>query len=60
MAQDTAYLPSEKIAIAIATTLEPAAFGPQGQYSNPASALFKQIGAAMAPDDAPPVKPAAG
>ncbi len=53
-----AYLPSEKIGIAIATTLEPGAFGPEGQYKNPASAMFKEIGALMAPDDAPPVKPA--
>jgi CubicO group peptidase (beta-lactamase class C family) len=53
-----AYLPSEKIAIAIATTLEPGAFGPDGSYKNPASAMFKQIGAIVAPADAPPVKPA--
>ena len=53
-----AYLPSEKIGIALATTLDPGAFTPEGAYKNAAGALFKQIGAIMAPDDAPPVRPA--
>jgi CubicO group peptidase (beta-lactamase class C family) len=53
-----AYLPSEKIGISLATTLDPGAFSPEGAYKNAASALFKQIGAIMAPDDAPPVRPA--
>lgn len=53
-----AYLPSERIAIAVAVTYEEAAFGPDGEYSNGGDALFRKIGAYLAPDDAPPVRPA--
>ncbi len=53
-----AYLPSKKIAIATAVTYEPAAFDDQGNYANAAEVLFRTIGAALAPDDAPPVPPA--
>jgi CubicO group peptidase (beta-lactamase class C family) len=53
-----AYLPSQKIAIAVATTFEPEAFGPDGSYSNSAQTLFQKIGAELAPDDAPPTQPA--
>jgi CubicO group peptidase (beta-lactamase class C family) len=53
-----AYLPSKKIAIATAVTYQPAAFDGQGNYANAAQALFRTIGAALAPDDAPPVPPA--
>lgn len=52
-----AYLPSQKIAIAVATTFAPEAFDDRGDYSNEAEALFREIGAEMAPDDAPPMPP---
>jgi CubicO group peptidase (beta-lactamase class C family) len=52
-----AYLPSRKIAIAVAVTYEPGAFASDGSYSNGADALFRKIGAYLAPDDAPPVQP---
>ncbi|MGB3351410.1 MAG: serine hydrolase domain-containing protein [Mycobacterium sp.] len=52
-----AYLPTQKIAIAVATTFAPAAFDEQGNYSNGAETLFRTIGAALAPDDAPPMPP---
>jgi CubicO group peptidase (beta-lactamase class C family) len=50
-----AYLPSEEIAIAVAVTYLPAAFDAQGNYANSADALFRSIGAVVAPDDPPPV-----
>jgi CubicO group peptidase (beta-lactamase class C family) len=52
-----AYLPSEKIAIAVATTFAPEAFDDTGNYANAAEMLFRRIGAEMAPDDAPPMPP---
>ena len=52
-----AYLPSQKIAIAVAATFAPEAFDDQGDYPNAAETLFRKIGAEMAPDDAPPVPP---
>ena len=52
-----AYLPSEKIAIAVAVTYDEAAFDDEGGYSNGGDALFRKIGAYLAPDDAPPVRP---
>ena len=54
-----AYLPSRKIAIAVAVTYDPAAFDPQGNYDNEADALFRKIGVELAPDDAPPLAPSA-
>ncbi|MCV7303296.1 beta-lactamase family protein [Mycobacterium barrassiae] len=51
-----AYLPAQKIAIAVATTYLPEAFDDQGDYTNAADVLFRRIGAVMAPDDAPPVR----
>lgn len=51
-----AYLPSERIAISVATTYAPGAFDENGIYPNAADALFRLIGAYVAPDDAPPVK----
>jgi CubicO group peptidase (beta-lactamase class C family) len=51
-----AYLPSQKIAIAVATTFGPEAFDGQGDYRNAAETLFREIGAQLAPDDAPPVR----
>lgn len=51
-----AYLPSKKIAIAVAVTYDEAAFDAKGDYPNGGDALFRKIGAYLAPDDAPPVK----
>jgi CubicO group peptidase (beta-lactamase class C family) len=51
-----AYLPSQKIAIAVATTYSPEAFDEQGDYQNAADTLFREIGAELVPDDAPPVR----
>jgi CubicO group peptidase (beta-lactamase class C family) len=52
-----AYLPSRKIAIAIAVTYLPEAFDEQGNYANAADELFRRVGAELAPDDAPPTPP---
>ncbi|WP_163896179.1 serine hydrolase domain-containing protein [Mycolicibacterium hippocampi] len=52
-----AYLPSQRIAVAVATTFGPRAFDEQGDYSNEAEAVFRAIGAEMAPGDAPPMPP---
>jgi CubicO group peptidase (beta-lactamase class C family) len=52
-----AYLPSQKIAIAVAVTYAPEAFDDQGNYDNEADTLFRRIGAELAPDDAPPTPP---
>lgn len=49
-----AYLPSQKIAIAVAATFEPSAFNSQGVEPNASDPIFRQIGAYMAPNDAPP------
>src|SRR6266403_310094 len=49
-----AYLPSKKIAIAVAVTFAPEAFDSQGNYKNSSDTLFRSIGAHLAPDDAPP------
>jgi CubicO group peptidase (beta-lactamase class C family) len=53
-----AYLPSRRIAIAVAVTYAEDAFDAQGDYDNAADTLFRKIGAELAPDDAPPVHPA--
>ena len=53
-----AYLPSEKVAIAVAVTYEEDAFEADGGYPNGGDELFRRIGAYLAPDDAPPVRPA--
>lgn len=52
-----AYLPSKKIAIAVAVTYRPEAFDDQGNYVNAADTLFRRIGAELVPDQAPPTKP---
>jgi CubicO group peptidase (beta-lactamase class C family) len=49
-----AYLPAQKIAIAVVTTFEPAAFDSQGVEPNASDPIFRQIGAYLAPHDAPP------
>lgn len=48
------YLPSKKIAIAVAVTFDEAAFAPSGDYPNVASTLFRKIGGSLAPEDTPP------
>ena len=50
-----AYLPSKKVAIAVACTFTPAAFDDQGDYPNSSDTLFRQIGGYLVPDDAPPM-----
>lgn len=50
-----AYLPSQKIAIAVSATFSPEAFGPQGDYPNSADTIFRLIGQNLAPNDAPPM-----
>lgn len=52
-----AYLPAQKVAIAVAVTYGPEAFDEQGNYSNQADILFRKIGAVVAPNDAPPMPP---
>lgn len=52
-----AYLPSQRIAIAVAVTFAPEAFDDQGNYRNQADMLFRKIGAEIAPNDAPPMPP---
>ncbi|TDL00440.1 class A beta-lactamase-related serine hydrolase [Mycobacterium paragordonae] len=52
-----AYLPSQKVAIAVAVTYAPDAFDDQGNYTNQADILFRKIGAELAPNDAPPMPP---
>ncbi|MCV7198226.1 serine hydrolase domain-containing protein [Mycobacterium angelicum] len=52
-----AYLPSQRIAIAVAVTFAPEAFDDQGNYRNQADILFRKIGAEIAPNDAPPLPP---
>jgi CubicO group peptidase (beta-lactamase class C family) len=52
-----AYLPAQKVAIAVAVTFAPEAFDDQGDYSNQADILFRKIGAVVAPNDAPPMPP---
>ena len=52
-----AYLPSKKIAIAVAVTYEPEAFDDQGNYVNAADVLFRRVATELAPDQAPPTPP---
>ena len=49
-----AYLPSKKIAIALAVTFAAEAFDSQGNYPNSSDNLFRSIGTYLAPDDPPP------
>jgi CubicO group peptidase (beta-lactamase class C family) len=51
-----AYLPSKKIATAVAVTYGEGAFDAEGNYANRGDTLFREIGALLAPDDAPPVR----
>ena len=52
-----AYLPSKKIAIAVAVTYAPEAFDSQGNYANSSDTIFRSIGTDLAPDDPPPPYP---
>jgi CubicO group peptidase (beta-lactamase class C family) len=52
-----AYLPSQKISIAVVVTLAPGAFDSQGNYANASEHLFRSIGDYMAPNDPPPPVP---
>lgn len=54
-----AYLPSRKIAIAVAVTFDEEAFDASGGYRNSADDIFRAIGAYLAPDEAPPMRPQA-
>ena len=49
-----AYLPSQKIAIAVAVTYPPEAFDDAGRLPQRGRGAVPQIGAELAPDDAPP------
>jgi CubicO group peptidase (beta-lactamase class C family) len=49
-----AYLPAQKIAIAVVVTFLPGAFDSQGNYPNSSEPIFRAIGTYLAPDDAPP------
>lgn len=51
-----AYLPERDLAIAVATTYEEQAFSADGNYRNASDIIFREIGALLAPNDAPPVK----
>ncbi|HNM96121.1 MAG TPA: serine hydrolase domain-containing protein [Mycobacterium sp.] len=53
-----AYLPAEKVAIAVAVTYAQDAFDATGDYRNEADTLFRRIGAELAPGHAPPLPPA--
>ena len=48
-----AYLPSKKIAIAVVTTYGEGSFDEKGNYENASQAIFKAIGAYLAPEDPP-------
>ncbi len=52
-----AYLPAQKIAIAVAVTYAPEAFDDKGNYSNQGDILFRKIAAVLAPNQAPPMPP---
>lgn len=51
-----AYLPAQKIAIAVAATFAPAAFNSAGAEPNGADSIFRSIGAYLAPGDPPPTR----
>lgn len=52
-----AYLPSEKVAIAVVVTYAPGAFDCKGNYPNSSDTVFRAIGAYLAPNDPPPTPP---
>jgi CubicO group peptidase (beta-lactamase class C family) len=53
-----AYLPSQKVAIAVVTTFEPGAFDCEGIYGNTSDVLWRLIAKDIAPKNAPPPNPA--
>ena len=55
--EQKAYLPSQKLSIAVATTFLPSAFDENGNYDNSSDRLFRQMATSLAPDDAPPPLP---
>lgn len=48
------YLPSQRLTVSVATTYTAAAFDGAGNYTNASSAIFTEIAAALAPNEAPP------
>lgn len=52
-----AYLPSQKIAIAVAVTFDEEAFDSSGAYRNSADDIFRAIGAYLVPEERPPIRP---
>jgi len=51
-----AYLAEEQVSIAVAVTFEPEAFDADGNTRNEADQLFRELGAIVAPDHAPPIR----
>ncbi len=51
-----ACLPKKDVAIAVAVTFDQKAFDADGNYPNASDGIFREIGALMAPKDAPPVR----
>lgn len=52
-----AYLPSQRIAIAVAVTFAPGAFDCNGVYPNSSDTVFRAVGDYIAPNDSPPPAP---
>jgi CubicO group peptidase (beta-lactamase class C family) len=50
-----AYLPSQKVSIAVVTTFKEGAFNCEGVQANSSDILFRLIGAYTSPQDAPPM-----
>ena len=53
-----AYLPSKKVAIAVAVTYGPKSFDASGIVGNDSDPIFRAIGSYLIPNDAPPNPPA--
>jgi CubicO group peptidase (beta-lactamase class C family) len=51
-----AYMVKEHVSIAVAVTFEPEAFDAHGNTRNEADQLFRELGAIVAPDHAPPIR----
>jgi CubicO group peptidase (beta-lactamase class C family) len=52
-----AYLPPQKVAIAVAVTFEPAAYTSPSSPTNSADVLWRKIAAALVPKEAPEIPP---
>jgi CubicO group peptidase (beta-lactamase class C family) len=50
-----AYIAEERVSIAVAVTFEPEAFDAAGNTRNEADQLFRELGAIVVPDHAPPI-----